>query len=312
MKRNIMRIFLIASTYMFGMTVLASNAYYEIAMEWGQKGTNAGEFVYGPRDIAVDASGMVYVVDRGGHRVQIFSSSGDFVSQWATETVIGGETNLFQPASIAVTASGDIIIAREGRESSSVMVFSSGGDYLSTIVEPGHLDGQVDSPGPMTVGSSGDLIMSDFGRNRIQVFDSQGNFLFAFGAYGEANDQFSGIAGVVSDSEGNIYVSDLMGNAVKKFSSNGVFLARFDGGLGGFQHPTGLVVDAAGRLLVCESFSHRIQMLDTSGQFIGALTHTPGSDGPFEPFRMALDDEGYLYVVDPKNARIVKFAPVEE
>jgi DNA-binding beta-propeller fold protein YncE len=39
--------------------------------QWGQKGAEVGQFD-GPTDIAVDARGRIYVVDRGNHRVQIY------------------------------------------------------------------------------------------------------------------------------------------------------------------------------------------------------------------------------------------------
>ena len=50
--------------------------------QWGSKGTADGEFDYA-WDVDVDASGNVYVVDYGSHRIQKFDSSGTFISMWS-------------------------------------------------------------------------------------------------------------------------------------------------------------------------------------------------------------------------------------
>jgi len=48
---------------------------------WGEPGSGPGQFNL-PHAIAVDRAGKVYVADRENSRVQIFSSDGDFLSEW--------------------------------------------------------------------------------------------------------------------------------------------------------------------------------------------------------------------------------------
>ena len=60
-------------------------------LEWGKRGTGAGEFGL-PHNLVVDAQGRVYVTDRDNQRVQVFDSSGKYLSQWATD---GGVSTLF-------------------------------------------------------------------------------------------------------------------------------------------------------------------------------------------------------------------------
>ncbi|MCC2669411.1 MAG: hypothetical protein K0Q72_1882 [Armatimonadetes bacterium] len=61
---------------------LAANGTY--IGEWGSHGSDPGEFRT-PHSIAVDATGLVYVADRGNGRVQVFTPSGEFVRMWETE-----------------------------------------------------------------------------------------------------------------------------------------------------------------------------------------------------------------------------------
>lgn len=51
-------------------------------LSWGSPGSGPGQF-YVPHGIWVDHSGRVYVADRENNRLQIFSSEGEFIAQWA-------------------------------------------------------------------------------------------------------------------------------------------------------------------------------------------------------------------------------------
>ena len=48
---------------------------------WGGKGTAAGQFNV-PHSIAIDARGLIYVVDRGNKRIQVFDADGAFIREW--------------------------------------------------------------------------------------------------------------------------------------------------------------------------------------------------------------------------------------
>ena len=48
---------------------------------WGEPGDGPGEFNL-PHGIAVDSAGTVYVADRENSRIQLFTSAGDYLSEW--------------------------------------------------------------------------------------------------------------------------------------------------------------------------------------------------------------------------------------
>jgi peptidylamidoglycolate lyase len=50
-------------------------------LQWGTRGTGPGQFQL-PHNVAVDAQGRVYVTDRDNRRVEVFDSTGKFLSQW--------------------------------------------------------------------------------------------------------------------------------------------------------------------------------------------------------------------------------------
>ena len=54
-----------------------------------------------PIGIATDSAGNVYVADTGNHRIQKFSSTGGFITQWGTRSATGSSTT---PSGIATAA----------------------------------------------------------------------------------------------------------------------------------------------------------------------------------------------------------------
>ena len=69
----------------------------DLLFSWGESGTGPGEFNT-VHNVAIDDDGWVYVADRENHRIQVFSSTGEFETQWG---------DLAAAACIAVATSGD-------------------------------------------------------------------------------------------------------------------------------------------------------------------------------------------------------------
>lgn len=126
--------------------------------QWGTLGTGDGQFA-GPEDVAVDASGNVYVADYGNSRIQKFTSNGGYLAQW------GGFNG---PERVAVDANDNVYVADWGR----IQKFTSSGTYVTQWGTLGSGDGQFDHPHGVAVDGSGKVYVADYGNSRIQVFDS--------------------------------------------------------------------------------------------------------------------------------------------
>lgn len=50
-------------------------------LQWGKRGNGPGEFGL-PHNLVVDAQGRVYVSDRDNQRIEVFDSSGKFLTEW--------------------------------------------------------------------------------------------------------------------------------------------------------------------------------------------------------------------------------------
>jgi DNA-binding beta-propeller fold protein YncE len=144
---------------------------------------------------------------------------------------------------------------------------------------------------------------------------------------GNGRGQFNQPRGIaITDDGEQIYVVD-MGNArVQHFAADGEFVdawggdedagvtfARTDSGLG----PTGIAVGSDGLIYVCDTWEHRVVVLDESGRLVrefGSFADTlDAPDSSPEPGRffgprdvLVYNDE--IYVVDTGNERVQVFA----
>jgi DNA-binding beta-propeller fold protein YncE len=140
-----------------------------------------------------------------------------------------------------------------------------------------------------------------------------------------AQARFAEPEGVAVDAAGNVYVADGGNHRIRKITPGGE-VTTVAGATFGFRDgpaeaarfntPRGLAVDAAGSILVADAGNHRVRRITPDG----AVTTVAGSgekgydNGPGrqarfnEPFGVAVDAAGNIYVADLNNYRIRKVA----
>jgi DNA-binding beta-propeller fold protein YncE len=82
----------------------------KLLQSWGGPGRGPGEFRI-PHSVFVDRHGTVYVADRENSRVQLFSLTGEFISEW---------TDVRRPDDVFVTADDVVYVAEQGMASGLV------------------------------------------------------------------------------------------------------------------------------------------------------------------------------------------------
>jgi prepilin-type N-terminal cleavage/methylation domain-containing protein len=198
--------------------------------QFGTQGSGNGQFSHpyaygGIEGIAIDASGNLWITDEGNYRVEEFSSTGTYLSQFGTQGSGNGQFQL--PEDLAIDASGNIWV--QDRGDSRVQEFSSTGTYLSQF-STAYPNGAV--PTGLSILSTGNFVMAQAYIGVIQEFSSTGTYLSEFGSYGTGNGQFRNPAFSAADTSGNIWVADLANNRVQEFSSTGTYLSQFPTGVG--------------------------------------------------------------------------------
>ena len=83
----------------------------------------------------------------------------------------------------------------------------------------------------------------------------------------------------------------------------------YGGGINQFYAPTGIAVDAKGRIYIADQLNHRIVRINNMTGAGWTTFGTQGSDtNQFAlPYGIAVDSSGYIYVGDFGNHWIVKF-----
>jgi DNA-binding beta-propeller fold protein YncE len=270
------------------------------------------------KDLAVDAYRNVYVLDNKTNTIQKFDSTGHFLIKWGGPSDDSNPENgkFNKPVGVAVDADGMVYVT--DMDNHRVQKFTSDGEFVLTWGIQGSGDGEFNQPHGITVDFHGLVYVADRNNNRIQIFEPDGTFIKRFG--------FDPVliypVAVAVDRHGFIYVLDC-GHRVLKFSADGECITQWgkdDGsdttgsGDGEFEYPSDIALDSQGNIYVVDSGNHRIQKFTSNGRFITKWGSNNGDgtmgsgDGEFHnPYGIAVDSEGSVYISDTDNLRIQVF-----
>ncbi len=254
-------------------------------------GTGSAALFYSPFGIAVDGAGNVYVTDANNDTIRKITPSGA-VSTLAGSTGKPGSTNgtgsaaLFNdPVGIAVDGNGNVYVSEQGNF--DIRMITPAG-AVTTLAGTAGAKGFQDGTGPAA--------------------------------------QFNLPAGLAVDGNGNVYVADYTNSAIRKITPAGVVTtiagqATAPGSADGtgtaaqFYQPTGVAVDGAGNVYVCEQTNDTVRRITPAGvvttlagspKVFGSANGTGAAARFTAPDGIAVDSLGNLYVADTGNDTIRK------
>lgn len=135
--------------------------------EFGKRGSANGEFNL-PRDAVVGADGLLYVVDGGNFRVQVFDGDGKFIKTFGA---IGRQTGQFsRPKEIAADAQGNIYVVDTAF--GNFQIFDREGRLLIDVGTRGNTDAPARFmlPSGIAVDVDGRIYMVDQFFRKVEVF----------------------------------------------------------------------------------------------------------------------------------------------
>ena len=231
-----------------------------------------------PGGIAVDSSGNLYIADGGNHRVRKISGG-------TITTVAGNGTAGY---------TGD-----------------NGAATSAELNDP--VDVAVDSSGNLYIADAGNNVIRKVSNGTITTF--AGNNTLGAGYTGDGgaapNAQLNAPVGVAVDSAGNVYIADSNNNAIREVSGGNI--STVTGGT--LHHPCSVAVGPSNTLYVADTDGRRVVFLSSGNATVFAGNGDFGFSGDsglavnaelYDPFGVAVDSAGYVYIADTFNSRIRK------
>uniref|UniRef100_A0A1X7U5A2 B-box C-terminal domain-containing protein n=2 Tax=Amphimedon queenslandica TaxID=400682 RepID=A0A1X7U5A2_AMPQE len=218
--------------------------------------------------------------------------------------------NLFfcAPRGVAITSDKTIFLSDNHR----IHLMNEVGENIAFVDMNGSKQLQFINPAGIAISPvTGQVYIADYGNHRIQVLTPNLTFSFLFGSEGSASGQFQYPCDIAIDSQGLVYVADSCNHRIQKFSSDGKFVGQFGAkgsGPGQLDTPVGITIDTAatGLVYVSEYRNNRISILTSDGVFLKYFGSEGSDIHQFKgPKGLTFDKDGFLYVCDDNNQRIV-------
>jgi len=199
----------------FNHRIQKFDANLKFLLSWGRPATSLDnpeeDAFWGPRDVAVDAAGDLWITDGGTGRVVKYSADGRFLAAFAGHG--DGPGQFVEPTSIEIAANGDIFVADNGNR--RVQRFDAAFRFLAEYPVPGWL--RVDSVVKPYIAllPDGGLVVSDPTQNKLFRFDAQGKPIATLDAEGTPLVLPRGLA---FDGKQGLYVAEAQTNQVRRLT----------------------------------------------------------------------------------------------
>ncbi len=241
----------------------------------GSSGVSPGKFG-NPQKIALGPEERIYIADSGNHRIQVFDRNGKFYLQIPTEAYV---------TSVAVDGQGYVYTTHPWDD--CVKKYAPNGGYIARWDSMG--DSRFNDPMDIVISGDNHLYVADEGNFCIYKLTTNVQLVNQWGIEGKGQGEFMTITAVDVGPDGSVYVTD-----------HGWYEPEVDDCPAAQENP-----EAS-----CGEEVARVQKFDSGGAYI---THWGGwgsQNGRFiDPFDVAADLQGFVYVADSGNHRVQKFTP---
>ncbi|BBH22131.1 hypothetical protein Back11_34760 [Paenibacillus baekrokdamisoli] len=281
--------------------------------QYGKPGIASNDFVGSfatPSGVAVDGAGNVYVADTDNNRIQKRDAA---TGAWSVlNTNAGGPGSglgeFDHPRAVAVDGEGNVYVADTDNNRIQKLDVSAGlpGEWktIGNQVSFNH-------PKGVAVDSADNVYVADTDNNLIRKLEAASNTWIYYTG-------FSFPRAVAVDGNGNVYVVDSANYRIMKLDVSEGATGNWDwisGGKGNLpgqlNSPSSIAIDRDGNLYVADTQNNRVQKRDATSEAWSDWKKSDGrsGNGPGEfnqPYGVAVDGKGNVYVTDTDNHRIQK------
>ena len=295
-----------------------------------------------PVGIAVDAQGNVFVADATNQRIRKITPA-NVVSTFAGSAQqgfndgTGAAAQFYFPQGLAIDATGNMIVTDSRshlirKVTPAAVVTTLAGNIVVGFTDGTGSAAQFNNPVGASIDAQGNAYIVDWNNHSIRKVTPAGvvTTLAGNGTAGYADGtgaaaRFRFPYGVTTDAAGNVYVADDQNNRIRKITPAGVVTTIAGDGTFGyadgnanvakFAFPSDVKIDAQGNIFVADRGNHCIRKITAAGvvstiagvpTLSGFLDGGPGTARFNQPYGLAMDAQGNMYVSDYLNYSIRK------
>jgi uncharacterized protein (TIGR03437 family) len=294
-----------------------------------------------PSGVAVDSSGVVYIADTLNQRVRavapggiLSTLAGSGVAGFNGEILLPRTALLNRPLGVATDALGDWYVAdtvnsrvREAQPGGNLFTIAGNGN-ASYFGDGGTATkGSVNQPEGVAVDSLGNVYIADTLDQAVRKVTPNGVIatLAGNGSPGYSGDggpasqaRLNQPRGVAVDAAGNVFVADTGNSQIRRIDTLGTITTVDTSGA--LVDPRGVAVDRAGNLYIADTGNRLVRRVSPGAlvtTIAGSGTCCYSGDGGLgldarlnQPWGIAVDANGNVYVADPLNNAVRMLAPV--
>ena len=248
-----------------------------------------------PKGLAIDSEGRLLIAH--GREVTVFNSSLEKIGS------ITSPSYSWEPIELTTDSSSNIYVTDSNNH--CLHKLTKEGVLLKMVGGPGSNVAQFNFPNGVEFSKEGTLFVCDSFNHRIQVFDTDLRFIKCFGKEGSKSGHFDWPDDLDFDSKGNVYITDSKKHRVQIVKQNGKSIQTFGkqgDGPGEFQEVNCIHIN--GDYIYITDFSAScVNVFQTPAKFLTRF----GADVLRGPQGVVVDKDGFVYVSDAYNRRIVVF-----
>ncbi len=253
--------------------------------------------LFNPSGVALDSSGNLFISDSDNHVVRkVDAGTGEISTVAGNGYGSGGDNGpainagLEEPLGIAIDSTGNLYIADSYNQ--RIRKVDAQTKIITTVAGNGNkgysgdgrpaIESQLAYPSSVAVDTNSNLYISDTSNNCIRRVDGKTGLISTVagtGSPGFSGDGHAATAArlwephhLVLDSHGNLFIADYFNDRIRRVDAatgiittvtgNGSYGFLGDNGAAGdaqLSLPWGVALDAAGNLLIVDTFNHRIR-----------------------------------------------------
>ena len=204
-------------------------------------------------------------------------------------------TDLSQPAGLAITREGHLIVAEYNKHCITI-IDPTNGRKIKSFGQYGSGQVQFNNPCGVVVNKDGRIVVFDRDNHRLQVLTAEGAFIATVGSKGSQPLQFDCPLDVAINQDGKVFVTEITSNCVQVLNADLTYSHTIRAE---FNNPRGITIDAEGLIYVADRGNNRVQKFTPEGKLLAVIGSKGEGGGRLNgPFGLCFDGYGILYVTE--------------